>query len=233
MKIYAIGDLHMDSSGEKPMDVFGEKWANHEARIIENWKEKVKEGDLVLLPGDTSWAMKITEVYEDLKKIDELPGFKVISKGNHDYWWETKSKLSKLDLNTIHFLHNDGYMFNEVGICGARGWISKDSDSFSEHDEKVYNRELGRLELSIKSIEKKAKKKVVMLHYPPFNYSGEPNEFVELMSKYDVDICVYGHLHSEGHKFAKEGNYLGVEFYCVSSDYIDFDLKTIMKLGDD
>ncbi|WP_425448072.1 metallophosphoesterase [Dethiothermospora halolimnae] len=229
MSIYGIGDLHMDSSGKKPMDVFGDNWINHDEKIFEYWKETVKEGDLVLLPGDISWALKLKDAKDDLEKIDRLPGIKIITKGNHDYWWETKTKLNNLDLDAITFLHNDSYIHKNIGICGSRGWAAKDSDEFNEHDEKMFNRELNRLELSLSSIKDDVSKKIVMIHYPPFNSTDKsPNEFVDLMKKYNVDICVYGHLHAEGHYFAVEGNIEGIDFHCISCDYIDFKLKKIL-----
>ncbi len=228
MAIYGIGDLHLDSTGKKPMDVFGVNWINHEFKIYNNWKEMVNNEDLVIIPGDISWALKINEAYEDLKKIDEMPGLKVISKGNHDFWWETKKKLDDLELRTIHFLHNDSYIYNDIAICGTRGWAAKDSEEFDIHDEKIFNRELKRLELSLLSVKQDVTKKIVLLHYPPFNIEAQdPNEFVDIMKKFDVSICVYGHLHAEGHRFAVEGNIDGIEFHCLSCDFMDFNLKRI------
>lgn len=228
MTIYGIADLHLDSSGEKPMDIFGVNWENHEEKIFSYWKDTIKEEDIVLIPGDISWALKIKDAFLDLKKIDELPGTKIISKGNHDYWWETKSKLSSLDLKTIHFLYNDSFIHNNVSISGTRGWISKDSDEFKKHDEKVFNRELNRLRLSLESIKDKVDKKIAMIHYPPFNSSGKPNEFVDIMKEYGVTMCLYGHLHSTGHKFVKEGKIEGIDFHCIACDYIDFKAKKIL-----
>ena len=220
--IYGIGDLHLDYSKEKPMDIFGEKWINHEAVIFSKWKEMVKDGDLVLLPGDISWALKLDEAYYDLNRIDELPGKKIITKGNHDYWWQGPKKMRNLNLETITFLQNNSYIHGNIGIGGSRGWISKDAEGFDLQDEKLFNRELNRLELSLSSIGDKVDKKIAMVHYPPFNTDGTANEFVDLMIKYQVDICIYGHLHAEGHKYVIEGEKNGIQFYCVSSDYIDF-----------
>jgi len=231
MTIYGIADLHLDSSGEKQMDVFGENWNEHEKKIFDYWRKTVKEDDLVLIPGDISWALKPEAAYEDLKKIEELPGIKVISKGNHDYWWVTKNKLELLGLKTIHFLHNNNYIYNNIAICGTRGWPPKDSDEFDIHDEKIFNRELNRLSLSLDSVKTQVDKKIAILHYPPFNIrSREPNEFVEVMLSKGVSICVYGHLHAEGHKFAIEGNIKGIEFHCISSDFINFKLKKLLDL---
>ena len=226
--IYGIGDLHLDYSKEKPMDIFGSKWEGHEAKIFDNWINIVKDDDLVLIPGDVSWGLKIHEAYNDLKRVDQLPGIKVMTKGNHDYWWESKKKLKELNLNSITFLQNDSYTYGNIHIAGCRGWISKDYENFTKHDEKVYNRELHRLELSLNTINKSEGTIITMIHYPPFNLNSEPNDFVSLMKEYDVDICIYGHLHSEGHKYVLEGNIEGIKFYCVSSDYIDFTPKKIL-----
>ncbi|WP_416198236.1 MAG: Metallophos domain-containing protein [Sporanaerobacter sp.] len=226
--IFGIGDLHLDYSQQKPMDVFGEKWINHEEKIFNNWKLKVEDEDLVLIPGDISWALKLDEAYYDLKRIDELPGKKIITKGNHDYWWESKKKMNSFNFNSIFFIQNDSYIYKNVAVAGCRGWIAKDSEGFSSHDEKMYNRELGRLENSLNSIKKSTEKKIVMIHYPPFNEDASPNEFIYLMKENAVDICIYGHLHSEGLKYVVEGNIEGIQFICVSSDYINFSPKELL-----
>lgn len=228
MLIFAIGDLHFDNTGEKPMDVFGENWLNHEEKIIDNWKSIIKDDDLTLLAGDISWALKLEEAYEDLLKIDELPGTKIIIKGNHDYWWNSLKKLNNLGLKTINFLQNNSFIYNGIGIVGTRGWSSIDEDDFDTQDHKVFNRELNRLKLSLDSIKDNVEKIIVVLHYPPFNADSSPNEFINIMKEYNVDICIYGHLHSEGHKYAIEGIVEGIEVHCISSDYIDFVPKKIL-----
>lgn len=225
--IYAIGDLHFDSTKEKPMDIFGDNWKDHEEKIIKNWQQSISEDDLVLIPGDISWALKLQEAENDLKRIDTLPGKKVISKGNHDYWWVSLNKLNNLQLDTIFFIQNNSYIYKDVGIGGTRGWISKDSDDFDENDLRVYKRELHRLRLSLESIDDEVNKKIVMLHYPPFKMDLEPNDFHDIMLEHEVAICLYGHLHSDGHKFARENKIDGIEYYCIASDYIDFKPKLI------
>lgn len=230
--LWAMGDLHLDSSGKKPMDVFGENWQNHEEKIFTDWQEKVKEDDIVLLVGDISWALKLEECVEDLKRIDSLPGKKYMIKGNHDYWWSSMAKLEALDLKTIFFIHNNAYIINGVGICGTRGWSDIDSNSFDEQDERIYKRELLRLELSIEELDKKSQnqkieKRIALIHYPPFSSKGEPNDFAKVLSDNGMDECYYGHLHAHGHKFVVEGNFDGVDYRCVSSDYIDFKLYAI------
>ena len=226
--IYGIGDLHLDNTKTKPMDIFGSLWINHEEKIFSNWKKVVSNEDVVLIPGDISWAMNIEEAYFDLKKIDLLPGKKVITKGNHDYWWESKRKLNSLELKSIFFLQNESFDFNKVSISGTRGWISKDSEGFDSHDEKIFSRELNRLNLSLSQKKENIDKRIVMLHYPPFNMDLTPNEFVSLMKEKKVDLCIYGHLHGEGHRYVVEGLIEGIEFLCVSSDYLNFCPKKLM-----
>lgn len=226
--IYSIGDLHFDHTKKKSMDIFGDNWINHDVRIIENWNNIVKEEDIVLLPGDISWALRLDEAIQDLEIIDELLGKKLMVKGNHDYWWDSLSKLKSLNLNSIFFMQNNSFIYNDFGIVGTRGWISRDNDEFTQEDEKIFLRELNRLKLSLESLERTVSKKIVMIHYPPFNMDLSPNEFVEIMKEYNVNICVYGHLHAEGHKYAVEGTIEGIEFHLVSCDYIDFKPKKII-----
>ena len=225
--IFTIGDLHFDSTGEKPMDIFGDNWLNHEDQIMDNWKKIIGEDELVLLAGDTSWALKLEEAYEDLKKIDKLPGRKIIIKGNHDYWWDSLNKINNLELETIDFIQNNSFLYNGIAIAGTRGWFSVEDEN-DEQNKKIFNRELNRLRLSLESIKDNVDKKIVMIHYPPFNSELNPNEFVDIMKEFNVDICLYGHLHAEGHKYAIEGEVQGIEFHCISSDFIEFMPKKIL-----
>lgn len=227
--IYAIGDLHLDSSNAKPMDIFGENWENHGQRIMENWREKVTKDDLVLVPGDISWALKLEDAFYDLKEINSLPGIKVFVKGNHDYWWQSLKKMEKLNLSTLNFIQNNSYVYKNIGIFGTRGWLSRDNENFKEEDERIFRRELHRLEFSLNSLEGEVDKKIVMIHYPPFNIDSSPNEFVDIMKRHKVDMCIYGHLHGEGHNYVIEGNIGGIDFHCVACDFIDFKLKKIME----
>lgn len=226
--IYAIGDLHLDHSKEKPMDIFGENWIDHEEKIIENWKKKIDDEDLVLIPGDISWALRLEEAAFDLELIHNLPGKKVFIKGNHDYWWQSLNKINKLGFESLYFIQNTSYIYEGIGIAGTRGWRSRDSEDFTDSDEKVYRRELMRLEMSLESMKEDVDKKIVIMHYPPFDYDSSPSEFVDIMEKYNVDICLYGHLHAEGHRHIVEGNIRGIDFHCVSSDYIEFNPKLIV-----
>lgn len=231
--IFAIGDLHLDHSGQKPMDIFGDRWIGHEKKIVENWKEQVGDEDLVLIPGDVSWGLRLEDAVPDLRLIDSLPGKKLIVKGNHDYWWESMSKLDALSLRSIRFMRNTAENYYNVGIAGTRGWMSRDSEGFDEGDEKIYKRELARLETSILAIDKSCSTRIVMLHYPPFDNKLRPNEFIDIMRKYNVDICIYGHLHAEGHKYSVEGDLEGLTLHLVSSDYLGFKLKPILEVGNE
>ena len=226
MSIYAIGDLHLSFQENKPMDVFGEKWEKHEEKIKEDWLSKVKEDDLVLLPGDFSWSMYLKDTFEDFKYLNSLPGKKILLKGNHDYWWTTlKSMRDYLENNNfknIDFLHNNSYEYDKYIIAGTRGWIQSDD----EEDIRLTKREVGRLELSIKDgINKYGEDKpiIVNMHYPPI-INNKQSPFVEIMKKYNVKKCIYGHLHGASINEAIEGNYEGIQFKLVSSDSLDFTL---------
>lgn len=218
--IYAIADLHLDYTEEKSMEIFGEGWANYQERIFKNWENTITDEDTVLIPGDISWAMDIENARVDLARIDALKGRKILMKGNHDYWWSSLKKLNDLKLDSLHFLQNNHFQVEGFDICGTRGWIPRDAKDFDDHDEKIFNRELLRLENSFK--ESKSDKKIVLLHYPPLNVDGTFNEFYNLCKEYGVSKVIYGHLHGVGHKLIKEGDILGIEVFCVAGDYIDF-----------
>lgn len=228
MAIYAISDLHLAISIDKPMDIFGHFWEGYMDKLQENWWKKVKEDDLVIISGDVSWATYIEDAKADFKFIEELPGKKIISKGNHDYWWTSLSKLNKFlyenNFSTIKFLHNNSYTYNEYIICGTRGWKCPGDEGFNSEDFKIYKREVQRLELSLKSAANITDKKVLAsLHYPPFNSKGEASEFCEVLEKYDVHTCIYGHLHGIGFKNAFEGDFNDINYKLVSSDYLKFE----------
>ncbi len=227
MAIYAIGDLHLDSTKQKPMDIFGENWIEHEDKIFANWEKKVTKDDIVLIPGDISWAMKLEDAKVDLGNLEILPGKKIMIRGNHDYWWATKNKLLGLNFSTIDFLVNDHIIDDGFFITGVRGWDSN-SINLTAQDKKIFEREFNRLEHALNFSMGFSGKKIVMLHYPPFYADKKPNAFVSLLEKYGVDICIYGHLHGkEGHKTAVEGKVSNTEFLCVASDYLNFDLKKL------
>lgn len=232
MSIYAISDLHLSFGDNKPMDIFGVNWENHTEKVKENWNKKVKEDDLVLLPGDFSWAMYLKNTYKDFEYLNKLPGKKLLLKGNHDYWWTTLKKmrayLSENDFKNIDFIYNNSYMYDDKIIVGTRGW----QDDNNRDDKKIIKRENLRLELSIQDGIKKygeEKKIIVCMHYPPFNkYEEKDMSFIQTMKKYNVATCIYGHLHGEmAHKEAKQGAIKEIDFKLVSCDYTNFDLVKI------
>ena len=231
MAIFAISDLHLALGVEKPMDVFGERWANYMERLEELWKDTISVNDFAIIPGDISWATYLEQSYKDFKFIDDLPGKKIILKGNHDYWWTTLRKLETFieenEFKSIRFLHNNCYRIENIVLCGTRGWKCPDSDDFSDEDGKIYRRELQRLHLSLKCAEKNSPdisldNTFVAMYYMPFNSKGEPSDFVEFMEKYKVKVCLYGHLHGEGIKNAIEGRVANIEYRLVSADYLEF-----------
>jgi predicted phosphohydrolase len=227
MSIFAIADLHLALGIDKPMDIFGGRWSNYMEKIKENWEKTVGEEDSVIIPGDVSWATYIDSAYEDFRYIEELPGKKIISKGNHDYWWTTSSKLNKYleenDIKTISFMHNNAFMVEGLAVCGTRGWKCPGEDDFKKDDEKIYKREIERLELSIKAALKlQQEKKLVFMHYPPVTVKSRMTGFVEVMNKYGITHCYYGHLHGEGIKGAIEGEFQGINLKLISADYLDF-----------
>lgn len=227
MAIYAISDLHLALSVDKPMDVFGARWANYMDRLEENWSSTVGEDDHVLIPGDISWATYLEQAYEDFRFIDRMPGKKIISKGNHDYWWTTKSKLDKFikekGFSTISFMHNNSYTFEGVAVGGTRGWDMPGEEGFNTEDAKIYQRELQRLELSLKDARvPDGGRLIAAIHFPVFNSKGVFSGFLDIMQKYNVQLCIYGHLHGEAHKHAVEGVVKGIEFRLVAADRIGF-----------
>lgn len=233
MAIYAIGDLHLSFAVDKPMDVFGDNWENHADKIRNNWIEKVKPEDTVILPGDFSWATYLEESKSDFEFLNSLPGRKILSKGNHDYWWTTITKMKKFlvanKFENIDFLYNNSFLIEDKIIAGARGWITNFK---STENAKIIKRENERLKLSIEDGIKKYgddKEIIVFIHYPPFYKENvlEEFDFIKTMEKYNVKKCIYGHLHADSHKEAVEGKINGIEYKLVSSDYLDFDLEKI------
>ena len=220
MALYAISDLHLSLSGSKPMDVFGEAWRDHALRIAENWDEIVTPEDTVLLPGDHSWALKFEEARIDLDYIAARPGRKILIRGNHDYWWrrEATTRIQKQVDTRMTMLHGHAVVVEGVGITGTRGWRLEIEDDPDAGDAKVLNRELGYLERGLKEIPPDVSKRIVMLHYPPFNADLQPNAFADMLQAHGVDMCVYGHIHTG---FALQGEVNGIEYRLVSADHVD------------
>ena len=234
MSIYTIGDLHLSFSQDKPMDIFGKNWENHEEKIKQDWINKVKDEDTVIIPGDFSWATYLEQTYLDFKFLNELPGKKILLKGNHDYWWTTvtsmKKYLTENHFNTIDFLYNNAIEVENKIIVGTRGWTFQESETSL----KMINRENQRLELSIKSaLEKNNEQKeiIAFMHYPPLVNSvlleNDHLEFFKTLKKYNIRKCFYGHLHGKSHADAVIGEIEGIEFKLVSADYLNFKLLEI------
>lgn len=231
MSIYVIGDLHLSFSVNKPMDIFGYNWENHAERIKNNWIKKVKEEDTVILPGDFSWATYLEDTYKDFEYLNSLPGKKIMSKGNHDYWWTTLTSMRKYlkenNFENIDFLYNNSYFIENKIIVGTRGWINSWS---SEENRKILKRENDRLKLSIEDGLKKYgtdKEIIAFIHYPPFYKEPvvpEEIDFIKTLKNYGIKRCYYAHLHGDSHKEAIEGIVDNIEFKLVSSDYLGFDL---------
>ena len=230
MAIYVIGDLHLSFSTNKPMDIFGRNWQNYEEKIKKDWLLKVKPEDTVILPGDFSWAMYLDETEKDFEFINNLPGKKILLKGNHDYWWTTVTSMRKYikeeNFENIDFLYNNSYEIENKIIAGTKGW----NISEEQEDIRLTKREVARLELSIKSgIEKYGNDKeiIVFMHYPPLTKNNIDTDYTRLMKKYGIKRCYYGHLHANSIKDAVEGNVDGIEYKLVSSDGLDFKLVEI------
>lgn len=230
MSIYAISDLHLSFNTNKPMDIFG--WNDYEEKISQDWRTNVKEEDLVLLAGDFSWEMKLENTYKDFQFINNLPGKKLLLKGNHDLWWTTLKRmrefLNEKEFNNIDFIYNNSYEFENYIIAGTRGWnlVSENID-----DKKIKDRELLRLENSIlDGIQKYGEDKpiIVCMHYPPLLKDLKNNEFTKILEKYNVKYCLYGHLHGKSHINVFDGIYNNVAYKMVSCDYTGFKLIKII-----
>lgn len=223
MSLFVIADLHLSLSVNKPMDIFG-GWNDYMQRIETNWKQKVKEDDTVVIPGDISWGMKFEDSKKDFEFLNVLPGRKIILKGNHDYWWNTVSKMERFftenGFTTLNILNNNHYAYENIGICGTRGWIN---ETAVPADKKVLDREAGRLTASIQSALSAGLKPVVFLHYPPIFANDYNFEILEVLHKFGIKHCFYGHIHGRGCEKAINGVCDGINYRLISSDYLHFD----------
>ncbi len=230
MRLFAIADLHMPGGDDKPMDVFGDNWEGHVEKIFTDWKERVAEEDVVLIPGDISWAMYLEDALPDLRSIGELPGKKVLLRGNHDYWWSSVTRIRELLPENMRVIQNDALDLGSLVVCGTRGWLLPGcGEGMSEQDEKIYRRECIRLELSLKQAVDLAKGRpvLVMMHYPPLYRAVPDTGFTEVLEKYPVSMVVYGHLHGRGIQSRFEGFHRGIHYRLVSCDSLDFRLREI------
>ncbi len=223
MSVFAIGDLHLSLGCDKPMDIF-KGWDNYTERLTENWNRVVSDNDTVVIPGDISWAMTLEGAKRDFEYINNtLKGDKIILKGNHDYWWNTASKmnafLSENSFDRIRILNNNACLVEGISVVGTRGWINDDG---SECDAKVLNREAGRFRMSVAEGIKLGGELVAFIHYPPI-YNGEKNEYIlSVIREYGIKKCYYGHIHGPGHRYAFQGEYDGTQYRMISADYLGF-----------
>lgn len=231
MNIYAIADLHLSGNPPtKPMDIFGSHWQSHWPKIKTDWLQKVTEDDIVLLPGDLSWGMRWQEAMADLVEIIALPGRKILIRGNHDYWWQTISKMSKAVDNRLTFLQNSFVLAGDWAICGSRGWIYPGDKEFKADDLVIYQRELGRLRLSLEAARQAGRGKIiVMLHFPPTDANFRTTGFTELLDEFSVQVCVYGHLHGEAAKTGPIGIQNQTAYLLVACDATGFMLRQIVS----
>ena len=229
MALYAIGDLHLSLSSNKPMDVFGEGWKDYVRRIGEGFSQ-LNDEDVTVLCGDLSWGMSLEESLEDFRFIDALPGRKILLKGNHDYWWNTVSKMERFlkehELTTMSFLYNNCLTYGDKAICGTRGWFYE-LDNQGTHNEKMLLREAGRLETSLKLAGER--EILCFLHYPPLYQGYECPEILAMLEKYHVERCCYGHLHGPTIRRRLEGKRGETEFSLISADYLGFVPKKICE----
>ena len=263
MKVWAIGDLHLSGANPKPMEKFGEQWKNHDEKISAAWRDMVATDDLVVVAGDTSWAMKLQEAIIDLEWLAQLPGSKALIRGNHDYWWSSLSKMRNIAPESIEFIHNSAVRVNNVVVAGTRGWMfppvnvshhsnnkpantatncqnaeqpvsihredkfgeGVELEDWTEHDEKILAREIGRLSLSLDAAQKLSDPNctlLVAMHYPPIYADGAESPFTTLIEQYEPKIVVYGHLHGAVQAEGFEGQCGSTHYRLVSADYIGF-----------
>ncbi len=223
MTVYAIGDLHLSGSGAKPMHVFGQHWENHFERISARWHEMISPEDYVLIPGDISWAMQFGEATIDLDRIAARPGTKVLIRGNHDYWWSSIARLRAYLPAGMLALQNDSIALPGLALCGTRGWdFPTENYPLDAQDEKIFQRELIRLELTLQSAGKHGLPILAMVHYPPLLADHRSTAFTALLHQYEVAMCVYGHLHSTGIQNGFNGVLDGIAYRLVSCDALDF-----------
>ncbi len=229
MSLYAIGDLHLSLGvPSKPMDIFG-GWKDYQQLIEQNWLENVTSEDTVVLAGDLSWGMSLEQTDADFAFVHRLPGRKIILKGNHDYWWNSLKKMENFfnekGYDSLHILHNNHYAYDQYGICGTRGWVNMPGEAA---DAKVLAREVQRLEVSIQSAVKAGLTPIVFLHYPPIYGNSYNYDILEVLHKYKIERCCYGHVHGKGHNYAFQGTYEETKLEMISSDYLYFIPKKII-----
>ncbi len=253
MNIWAIADLHLSfATPNKEMSIFGPRWQRHYEKIAAHWDTVVSHDDIVLIPGDISWAMKQQDAMADLMWIHERPGTKVIIRGNHDYWWESVAKVRKILPSSIHAIGHDAICIQGVAFAGARLWDTEEyhfqsiidfkprnetpqekNEKDIQQDEKIFQRELGRLKMSLDAIPKAATYKIVLTHYPPIGLELRDSHASKLIEQYGVSHCVFGHLHSIKPGLELFGEKNNIRYHLVSCDYVGFKLQRIASISDD
>ena len=230
MTVYAIGDLHLPAGDDKPMDIFGAHWEHHFERICEDWLRNVGVNDVVLLPGDISWAMRLSDARQDLDSIGRLPGVKVITRGNHDYWWSSISRVREALTGNTYALQNDAIRLGDMLIAGTRGWILP-TDGVAADDVRIFERECARLRLSLERARRMDKDAMLicMLHYPPLTEQVRDTAMTQLMKEFGVSHVVYGHLHGPSLAGAFRGVDCGIEYHQVSCDGLGFKLHKVCE----
>ena len=232
MKIFAISDLHLSGNEPKPMNIFGSSWANYVQEIEKDWKEKVSDDDVVLIAGDISWAMNLSDASSDLAYICSLPGKKVMIRGNHDYWWKSIGAVRSSLTNNAYAVQNDCLRISNLLVCGSRGWTTpENAGGVSADDKKIYDREIQRMTLSLTAMEKMrvdGDKVIVMIHYPPFNSKLESSPFTRMFSEHKVDFVVYGHLHGNPGRLCLYKDIAGVGYHLTSCDLVKNKLVSII-----
>ncbi|MBQ7407919.1 MAG: metallophosphoesterase [Clostridia bacterium] len=230
MDIFAISDLHMSVANPKPMNIFGAKWNDYLEKIQADWQSKVTESDVVLVPGDISWAMNIKEALEDFEFFRTLPGKKIFVRGNHDYWWKSITRLREEIPENCYLLQNDAIKIENVVFCGSRGWNTPGSPDFSKEDEKIYLRECERLKMAFSfadKIREEGDKLVCLVHFPPFNVRREHNEIIDIIQSHNTNAVVYGHLHGKDSRADKLLKRNGIDYYLASCDLVENQLVKI------
>ncbi|WAH34996.1 metallophosphoesterase [Alicyclobacillus dauci] len=222
MALYAIGDLHLSTAVDKPMDVFGEAWSNHASRLADEWSKNVHEDDVVLIPGDISWGMTLEEAKPDLEWIAALPGKKIMIRGNHDYWWNGIGKVRNILPDGMYALQNDSLPLSDCVITGTRGWVLPSHPNFNEEDERILKREAHRLRLSLENAAQHGLPIICMIHYPPIGPGEDTTIFTNILEEFPVKLCIYGHLHGFAHRFARNDVHNGITYQLVSGDFLAF-----------
>ena len=224
MKIWALSDPHLGFACDKPMDIFGDNWSEYVSKIKANWERLVKNDDVVLLPGDISWALKIEDAVPDLEWLGKLPGTKIIIKGNHELWWSSFAKVKSILPPSIIALQNNSVKIGNNIFCGTRGWqVREPGKPYTDQDQKIYNREVIRLNLTLNDMEKQRKpedKVIFLTHFPPYNSRREESEFTKAFGEHKVSAVVFGHVHGKNDSVDLQLLKNGIKYYQTSTDQI-------------